>query len=209
MYAHRNIAGDSIAVYNEFGEALLISRRKAFPLENPSQKYIKTFASTPGIYTPDSIAGLPKIYHPRCRNMYFSVEGDTVNFHTGYLTQKLSVYFPDHIPGYFFALNNRLYHLTETGHYTAITAEGINENELAIPDDDGYITGCFYNPITQQPLYIPDKTYISFKYKTLLCLSKNCLPVSTSELKTVSYPHITIKTWISSTSGVPPGDWVS
>lgn len=176
MYAHRNIAGDSIAVYNEFGEALLISRRKAFPLENPSQKYIKTFASTPGIYTPDSIAGLPKKYIiPVAGNMYFSVEGDTVNFHTGYLTQKLSVYFPDHTPGYFFALNNRLYHLTETGHYTAITAEGINENELAIPDDDGYITGCFYNPITQQTfvhtrqnLYILQIQDTSLSFKKLL-----------------------------------------
>ncbi|MGS2741564.1 ligand-binding sensor domain-containing protein [Sinomicrobium sp. M5D2P17] len=151
MYALGKPAKDSIFVYNDFGEALLISQRNARTQEQNITDLPYSLVSTPEINSTDS-AYIRKKKHiiPASGSDYYIIGHDTVTHHNDKTSETSDIYFPHNSSGYFFTIGSSLYYLEKNGKYTRIHDGKTFHAKTEVPTGDENITGIIYNTISRQ-----------------------------------------------------------
>ncbi|MBC9795904.1 sensor histidine kinase [Sinomicrobium weinanense] len=170
-HAEGNPGMDSIFVYNDFDETLLISKRTAKTFHNKARPYPghNTAPFTGNIPDSTRVAGKRYII-PASGNTRYSIGNDTVAYQmSGQGTYRLR--FPHNGPRHFFTMGDTLYYLQNNGRYAMIHDGGIFFGRTKVPDKK--ITGIIHNAITQQSFVHTEKElYLLQKKGTGLYLQR-------------------------------------
>ncbi|RNL82965.1 hypothetical protein ED312_16285 [Sinomicrobium pectinilyticum] len=177
MYALGVPDKDSIFVYNEFGETLLISQRKAETLQQNILDLPHPLISTPEINSTDSTNIRGKKYViPASGNNHYTVTNDTVSHYNNNSRRTSEVYFPHNASGYFFTVGDSLYHLEKDGEYTRIYGGRTVHEKTEVPAGDENITGIIYNNITRQTFLHTRKSLYLLQVKNSKLRLERILP---------------------------------